>query len=94
MYMRIREMKVGEISEAFRTSDENNEVFRIIRLDNVLPAHAANTKDDYQALYDAALQTERATAFSKWVKEKIAITYIKISDEFKDCDFLKSGWLK
>jgi peptidyl-prolyl cis-trans isomerase SurA len=51
-------------------------------------------KDDYQTLYDAALQTERATAFSKWVKEKIAITYIKISDEFKGCDFLQSGWLK
>ena len=56
MYVKIREMKVGEISDPFKTTDENNnEVFRIIKLDNVLPAHAANLKDDYQSLYDAAL---------------------------------------
>jgi peptidyl-prolyl cis-trans isomerase SurA len=95
MYIKIRDMKVGEISEAFKTTDENNnEVFRIIKLDNVLPAHAANMKDDYQTLYDAALAKERTRVFDKWVKNKIAITYIKISDEFKGCEFLKTGWLK
>jgi peptidyl-prolyl cis-trans isomerase SurA len=95
MYIKIREMKVGEISDPFKTTDENhNEVFRIMKLDNVLPAHAANLKDDYQALYDAALVKERADTFDKWVKNKISITYIKISEEFKSCDFLQKGWLK
>ena len=95
MYVKIREMKVGEISDAFKTTDENNnEVFRIVKLDNVLPAHAANLKDDYQSLYDEALIKERADVFDKWVKNKIGITYIKISDEFKSCDFLQKGWLK
>jgi peptidyl-prolyl cis-trans isomerase SurA len=95
MYIKIRNMKVGEISDAFKTMDEsNNEVFRIIRLDNVLPAHSANLKDDYQTLYDAALVKERAKVFDKWVRNKIGITYIKISDEFKGCDFLQKGWLK
>jgi peptidyl-prolyl cis-trans isomerase SurA len=95
MYVKIREMKVGEISEPFRTTDENNNVvFRIIRLDNELPAHTANVKDDYQNLYNAAMMTERTKVYDKWVKEKIEITYIKISDEFKSCDFLKQGWLK
>jgi peptidyl-prolyl cis-trans isomerase SurA len=95
MYMKVREMKVGEISEAFKTTDQdNNQVFRIIKLDNVLPAHTANLKDDYQNLYDAALGQERVKAFDKWVKNKIGITYIKIGEEFKTCDFLKKGWLK
>jgi peptidyl-prolyl cis-trans isomerase SurA len=95
MYVKIRDMKVGEISDAFRTTDENNnEVFRIVKLDNVLPAHTANLKDDYQSLYDNALVKERAEVFDKWVKNKIGVTYIKISDEFKSCDFLKDGWLK
>jgi peptidyl-prolyl cis-trans isomerase SurA len=95
MYMRIRDMKVGEISDAFRTTDENNnEVFRIIKLDNVLPAHTANLKDDYQSIYNAALQTENNKILQKWIKNKIEITYIKIADEFKTCDFLKEGWLK
>jgi peptidyl-prolyl cis-trans isomerase SurA len=95
MYVKVREMKVGEISDAFKTNDEsNNEVFRIVRLDNVLAAHAADLKDDYQTLYDAALVKERSKSFDKWVKNKIGITYIKISDEFKGCEFLKEGWLK
>jgi peptidyl-prolyl cis-trans isomerase SurA len=95
IYVKVREMKIGEISDPFKTHDENNnEVFRIVRIDNVLPAHAANLKDDYQNLYDAALVKERTDTYEKWVKNKIAITYIKISDEFKDCDFLQKGWLK
>jgi peptidyl-prolyl cis-trans isomerase SurA len=95
MYVKIREMKVGEISDPFKTHDEsNNEVFRIIKLDNVLPAHSANLKDDYQNLYDAALARERTKIFDKWIKNKIGITYIKISEELKGCDFLQKGWLK
>ncbi len=95
MYIKVREMKVGEISDPFKTTDENNnEVFRIVKLDNILPAHSANLKDDYQNLYDAALVKERAQVFDRWVKNKIGITYIKISEEFKGCDFLQKGWLK
>ena len=95
MYVTIRDMKVGEISDPFKTHDENNnEVFRIVKLDNILPAHSANLKDDYQSLYDAALVKERTKVFEKWVKNKIGITYIKISDEFRSCDFLQTGWLK
>jgi hypothetical protein len=45
-------------------------------------------------LYDAALVKERAQVFDRWVKHKIGITYIKISEEFKGCDFLQKGWLK
>jgi len=95
MYIKIRDMKVGEISDPFKTTDENNNtVFRIIRLDNLIPAHTANLKEDYQSIYNNALIDERTKIFQKWVKEKIEITYIKISDELKTCDFLQKGWLK
>lgn len=95
MYIKIREMKVGEISDPFKTTDENNNtVFRIIKLDDEIPAHTANLKDDYQSLYSASLIEERTNIFKKWVKEKIEVTYVKISEELKSCDFLKTGWLK
>lgn len=95
MYVKLRDLKVGEISEPFKTTDENNnEVFRIVRLDNILPAHTANVKDDYQILSNAALADERTKAYDKWVKQKLEITYVKISEEFKTCDFLKEGWIK
>jgi peptidyl-prolyl cis-trans isomerase SurA len=95
MYVKVRAMKVGEISEPFRTTDEdNNVVFRIVKLDSELPAHNANLKDDYQSIANAALMSQRTKAYDKWISEKTKTTYIKISDEFKSCDFLQNGWLK
>ena len=95
MYVKIRDLKVGEISDPFRTTDENNNaVFRIVKLNNEIPAHAANLKDDYQIIYNATLADERTKVYDKWIKEKIATTYIKISEEYKSCEFLNIGWLK
>jgi peptidyl-prolyl cis-trans isomerase SurA len=95
MYVKIRDLKVGEISDPFKTTDENNNpVFRIANLINTVPAHTANLKDDYQILYNATLMNERTKAYDKWIREKIKTTYIKISDEYNTCDFLKAGWLK
>jgi peptidyl-prolyl cis-trans isomerase SurA len=95
MYVKIRDLKVGEISDPFKTTDENNNaVFRIVKVINQVPAHKANLKDDYQILYNATLMDERTKAYDKWISEKIKITFIKISDEYKSCDFLKAGWLK
>jgi len=95
MYVKVRDMKQGEISEAFRTTDDNgNVVFRIVRLDNEIPAHRANLKEDYELLWTASLQEQRSKAYDKWIKEKIESTYIKVSDELKSCEFLNEGWLK
>jgi peptidyl-prolyl cis-trans isomerase SurA len=95
MYVKVRDLKVGEISDPFRTTDDNNNVvFRIVKLNNEIPAHRANLKDDYQNLYDAALTNKQTRTYDTWVKKKIESTYIKISDEFSTCEFLKKGWLK
>jgi peptidyl-prolyl cis-trans isomerase SurA len=95
MFVKVRDLKVGEISDPFRTTDENgNTVFRIVKLDNEIPAHRANLKDDYENLYTAALMNKRSKTYDDWIKTKLGNTYIKVSDEFKSCDFLKKGWLK
>jgi len=95
MYTRIRDLRIGEISDPYRTTDEDgNIVFRVVKLDNEIPAHRANLKDDYQFLYNAALNNKRSERYEKWISEKIEKTYIRISDEFRSCKFLEQGWLK
>ncbi len=95
MYVKVRDLKQGEISESFRTTDDDgNVVFRIVRLDNEIPAHRADLKDDYEKLYSSALQEARSKKYQEWIDKKIGNTYIKISDELETCDFLKKGWLK
>ncbi|MFN8210942.1 MAG: peptidylprolyl isomerase [Bacteroidales bacterium] len=94
-YVKVRDLKVGEISEPFRTTDENgNTVFRIVRLDNQTTAHLADIKTDYELLYNDALNQKRMKFYEDWVQKKIKITYIKISDEFRKCQFMNEGWLK
>jgi len=94
-YVIVRDRKISEISQPFRTTDENgNVVFRIVKIDNEIPAHVADLKNDYQNLYNAALMDKRAKTYQRWIDKKIGITYIKISEEFKSCEFENKGWLK
>lgn len=94
-YVVVRDMKISEISKPFRTSDENgNIVFRIVKLDNQMPAHVANLKNDYQDLYNQALMEKRSKTYQQWIDKKMGITYIRISEEFKSCEFDNKGWLK
>ena len=91
----VTELNVGEISKPFRTTDENgNTVFRFIRLDNMISAHVADPRTDYQLLYNSTLMEKRTKTYRDWIDKKIGITYIKISDEFKSCPFQNQGWLK
>lgn len=94
-YVVVRDLKIGEISEPFRTTDENgNTVFRIVKLVNEVPAHEANLKIDYQALYNMSLMEKRSKTYQDWITKKIDVTYIRISDEFKSCPFVNEGWMK
>ena len=96
MYIRVRDLKIGEISDPFRTTDDdNNPVFRIVKIENEFPAHQANLKDDYQLLYEVAMMEKRQKLYEEWIKKKIERTYIKIGEEYKSCDFLQQqGWLE
>lgn len=94
-YVRVRDLKIGEISEPFRTVDESgNTVFRIVKLDSQTPAHVADVNTDYQLLYNHTLYQKRSKYYKEWIDKKIGITYIRVSDEFKSCPFKNKGWMK
>ncbi len=91
----VRNMKLGEISEPFRTTDsKGNSVYCIIRLDKEVAPHRVNLQDDYKFLTDVALQEKKSKAYQEWIAGKIKKTYIKIDDSFRDCNFFNDGWLR
>jgi peptidyl-prolyl cis-trans isomerase SurA len=91
----VRNMKLGEISDPFRTTDQKgNNIYCIVRLDNEIAPHKVNLKDDYNYLADAALMDKRSKVYQDWITEKIKKTYIRISDDFKGCSFHYSGWFE
>ncbi|MBN1387431.1 MAG: peptidylprolyl isomerase [Bacteroidales bacterium] len=95
MYLIVRDMNINEISDGFQMKDETgNTVFRIIKLNKQTEPHVANLKEDYNYLQELALANKRAGVYQDWIKEKMEMTYIKISDKFRTCNFRNKGWLK
>ncbi len=97
-YAVIKDMKEGEISEPFESTDNEgrsgNTIYKILRLEKIVPSHTATYKDDFLVIQNIANNERRQNAIDKFIKEKQAITYIRLDDLFKQCNFEREGWVK
>lgn len=95
-YAAVRDLKEGEISEPVESLDNEgrsgNTVYKIIKVDKILPAHTATFQNDYNLLLDQAKQKKSMDAIDEFVNSKIKSTYIVIDPLFIDCDFEREGW--
>ena len=95
-YAAIKDLKVGDVSDPVESLDNEgrngNTVYKIIKVDKILPAHTASLKNDYTLLLDQAKQKKSMAAIDDFINSKIESTYIIIDPLFKDCDFDKKGW--
>jgi peptidyl-prolyl cis-trans isomerase SurA len=95
-YAAIKELKEGEISDPVESLDNEgrngNTVYKMIRVDKILPAHPAEFSTDYTLLLGEAKQKLANAAIDKFIDSKIGSTYIIIDPLFKDCDFERKGW--
>jgi len=94
-FIALRDLKVGEITEAFKSEDENGkEVYKIVRLRNRSSPHRANLKEDYLVLKEMALEMKKQKVFQQWIDEKIEETYVHVDNSFAGCQFDRKGWVK
>jgi peptidyl-prolyl cis-trans isomerase SurA len=90
----IERMTEGEISGIISSkNDMNQDVYKVVKLVRVIESHKANLVDDYDKIYTVALQNAKNEKLSDWAEKMIKNTYIKINDDYKDCDF-NLNWLK
>ncbi len=84
----VNKMKVGDISAAvpMKTSD-NKDACRLIYLKKKTEPHKANLKEDYTLIRDLAIQKKREEIINNWISSKSGKAYIRVCDDFKDCDF-------
>jgi len=86
------QMNAGDISNAMALkTDENKDAYRIVTVIRRNPAHKANLSDDYDRIYNAALENAKQEKIYDWAQKTIRNTYIHIDPEFKDCSF-KLKW--
>ncbi len=91
----LRNIKAGEISDAFEAKDPTGlSTFKIIYLIRTTKAHTVNLKDDYQMIQDMALNQKKQDEMNKWVKEKLKDTFVRIDGNYKNCSFNFTGWNK
>ena len=95
-YAAIKDLKEGEISESFVSLDnegrDGNTVYKIIKVDKIIPAHPASFTNDYTLLLNQATGVKRQEAIDKFIDSKIKSTLIIIDPLFRDCDFEREGW--
>ena len=94
LYARISALKAGEITEVFYDETRQGEkMFKMILMKSKTDAHIVDLSKDYVKIQHLALQKKREETISKWTKEKINDTYIKINKDYKKCEF-KNNWAK
>ena len=87
---------VGDISEAFIMKDpkRNSDIVALVKLTARIPAHKANLSDDYQTIKGMYENSAKQRMLRDWIDKKIKDTYVKIEDNWIDCEFQHAGWLK
>jgi peptidyl-prolyl cis-trans isomerase SurA len=95
-YLALRDLKPGELSEAFSSQDRKGNVMgKTVKLVKIIPAHNADLKEDYLRLEEAALNDKRQKEFRLWLEKKIASMYVRIEPEFRQPEFFENrAWLK
>ena len=95
-YAAIDGLEEGQMSNPIESLDnegrDGNLVYKIVRLDKIVPSHAATFEHDYTTLLDMVVNKKQNDAIDKFIDDKIKETYIKIDPLFKDCDFSRTGW--
>ena len=97
-YEAIKELKEGQISAPFESLDNEgrngNLVYKIVKLDKIVPSHTATFENDYTTLLQIVKNAKQMEAINKFIDDKIESTYITIDPLFKDCEFSRAGWAK
>jgi peptidyl-prolyl cis-trans isomerase SurA len=93
LYARVINTKQGEVTEPFyEETREGEKMYKIIFMKERTLTHKADLINDYEKVQKLALQKKKEENITKWSKEKIQSTYIKINDKYK-CKFEKN-WRK
>ncbi len=88
-------MEIGDISKPFTMINaKQKEVVAIVKLKSRTEGHKANISDDYQTLKILVENQKREEILNKWITKKQKETYIRINDNWKNCDFQRDGWVK
>lgn len=94
LYAQVSELKDGEVSLPILDQERGSgQFYKIVTVNNRFEEHLADFSKDYIKIKELALRDKQIKEIAKWTEEKIKETYIKINDEYKNCEFA-NNWIK
>ena len=94
LYAQVSGLKDGEVSLPILDQERGGgQFYKIVTVNNRFEEHQADFSKDYIKIKELALRDKQIKEIAKWTEEKIKETYIKINDEYKDCEFA-NNWIK
>src|SRR5690606_36246278 len=93
IFTAIGTLQVGQYSKPSRfTGPDGKSAYRLVYLKSRTPPHQASFNDDFAKIKQAALEEKMNKVVSEWFDKRKKSTYIRIDQEYQDCDVLKV-WL-
>lgn len=94
VYAQVQDLKDNEVSPVIQDGDRENPIkFKLMMVTDRINDHEADFAKDYLKIKKLALQDKHFDAITKWQKETIESTFVKINGEYRDCEFT-GNWLK
>lgn len=88
-------LQVGQISKAFQMINGNGKTVCVIaKLKSRSEGHKATITEDFQVMRNIVLAKRREQVLHDWVVKKIKSTYVKVNDNYRNCQFEYDGWIK
>lgn len=88
-YTTVSKLIPGEYSECVPfVNDDGVMAYRLIFLKERVLEHKANLVEDYDMIKNAALEAKKYETMEKWVLDKVKVTNIKISEQYRYCPFV------
>ena len=88
-------MNVGEVSKPFTMiNSKEKEVCAIIRVKSKSKAHRASLTEDFQQMQQIVQAKKSDKILEDWILEKQKKTYVRINENWRNCEFKYPGWIK
>lgn len=81
-----------EMSDVFEDEFDGKNVVRLLQVKKIYFEHKLDIENDYFYIKNIFLKKKQDDIFKKWISDQIANTFIKIDNDYKNCNF-NINWL-
>jgi peptidyl-prolyl cis-trans isomerase SurA len=94
LYSQVINLQENVVSNAILEYDRTgNAFYKLLLITDKKEEHIAEYGKDFLKIKDLATNDKKIKTIAKWQEEKIKDTYIKITGEYRDCEYT-NNWLK